>query len=243
VNDDRARTAPLLLLKGEAYIAQAWLQRGGGYANNVSADGWKGYADDLAVARTALTQAWKLDPYDPQIAVQMMSVVLGQSSGRPEMERWFERAMKLDPNNYDACDAKLKFIQPAWYGSPQDMLAFGHECVQSDLWGGNVPLILMDAHREIFDYFTPDDKKMTYWSQPEVWTDIKSAFDKFFELNPDRVGWYHNYTWYAYQAGDWDTFNALLPKLGPVNYSYFGGQERFEKMVAMARQQASSSHH
>lgn len=238
VADERAKTAPMLLLQGEYYTQMAWLARGSGYANTVTPDGWKQFAKNLAMAEKTLTKAWQLDPEDPRIALRMMTVVLGQSGGRNQMELWFNRCMKLDPNDYDACDSKLQFLEPKWYGSVQDMLAFGHECVTNVFWGGHVPLILMDAHIAIQQQYAEGPLKTNYWSQPEVWADLKSAFDRFFEENPNEISWYHNYAWYAYQAGDWKAFNELVPKLGPINYNYFGGKDRFDKMVAYAKAQA-----
>ena len=37
----------------------------------------------------------------------MIDVATAQQKTRPEMETWFQRAMKLDPDNYQACRAKL----------------------------------------------------------------------------------------------------------------------------------------
>jgi hypothetical protein len=118
------------------------------------------------------------------------------------------------------------------------MLEFGRECVQSEKWGAHVPLILLDAHISIQRQYIDASQKDDYWKQPEVWADIKSAFDRFFELNPDAVSWYHNYAWYAYHAEQWDTLNEIIPKLGPINYNFFGGKDEFDKMVQLAKQHA-----
>ena len=56
--------------------------------------------------------------------------------------------------------------------------------------------------------------------------------------NPNETSWYHNYAWYAYHAEQWDTLNEIIPKLGPINYSYFGGQDEFNKMVQLAKEHA-----
>jgi hypothetical protein len=234
-------SAMILLLKGEAYTEMAWHARGGGYANTVTSDSWKLFSQHLAVAEKALTKAWQLNTNEPRIAIAMMTVELGQGQGRDRMELWFHRAMELDPNNYDACNSKLGYLEPKWYGSVQDMLAFGRECVQNQQWGGHVPLILMDAHVAIQREFTEDSQKTNYWKQPNVWLDLKSAFDRFFELNPEEISWYHNYAWYAYQAGQWADLNALIPKLGPVNFDYFGGEDEFNKMAALAKKHAGDS--
>ena len=241
LTDDWKSDPLFLLLKGEVYIQLGWQARGGGYANTVTSEGWKLFGKRLAVAEEALNTAWQLSTNDPRIAVKMIWVELGQGKGRDRMELWFQRAMKADPNDYDACDAKLLYLEPKWYGSVADMLEFGCECVSNKQWGGHVPLILMDAHVAIQQQFAADAEKADYWKQPQVWTDLNSAFERFFELNPGEIGWYHNYAWYAYQAGQWATLNKLIPKLGPVNYDYFGGRDKFEEMVAQAKKHAGET--
>jgi|SRR5208282_3678149 len=228
------------LLKGTAFIDMAWHARGSGWAYTVSAKGWEHFSERLATAQEALEHAWKLNPKDPEIAHQMMTVMLGQGGGRDRMELWFDRAMVLDPNDDVACSRKLYYLEPKWYGSREAMLEFGRECATNQAWGGHVPLILLDVHKSIQRQYVNDSEKNDYWKQPEVWADIKTAFDRFFELNPDAIGWYHDYAWYAYQAGQWDTLNKIIPKLGPINYNFFGGTNEFDKMVQLAKEHASN---
>lgn len=153
------------------------------------------------------------------------------------MELWFKRATDLDPDYYDAFAAKLYYLEPKWYGSQEDMLEFGHECVASKKWGGHVPLILRDAHESLARYL-PKEQQAAYWERPEVWKDLKSAFDKFFELNPQEVGWHHNYALYAYRARQWDELNRQILLLGPINYEFFGGKAAFDEMVRQAKTHA-----
>lgn len=227
-------------MKGSRYINLAWEARGSSYANQVTPEGWTGFSNNLSLAQDALERAWKINPKDPEIAVQMMSVILGQGGGRDRMELWFNRAMNLDTNDYEACSRKLYYLEPKWYGSDEDQLAFGRECVQSKKWGGRVPLTLIDAHLYIDGRLQRADQT-NYWKRPDVWADIQAAYDRFFELNPDATGYYHNYAWYAYHAEQWDKLNELIPKLGPVNYDFFGGREEYDKMVQLAKQHGSSN--
>lgn len=227
------------LIKGEVHIEKAWFARGGDYADKVTDEGWKLFGENLDTAEKSLERAWKLNPKDPRIAVMMMRVELGQGQGRKRMELWFHRAMDLNPNDYDACNWKLSYLEPKWYGSRDDMLAFGRECATSTNWGGAVPLILASAHWQYSAYLKDAEEKSNYWKLPDVWPDIKSSYDRFFELNPDAIGYYHNYAWYAYHAEQWDALNEIIPKLGPINYSYFGGKDEFDKMVELAKEHAS----
>jgi hypothetical protein len=229
------------LLKGEAYIKMAWFARGNGYADTITDEGAKTFAADLAIADQSLEHAWALNSKDSRIPHQMMTVELGQGRGRDTMELWFGRAMTINSNDYDACSSKLYYLEPKWYGSTDAMLEFGRECVQSTNWGGRVPLILEAAHNNICNEYIAESERTNYWSQPEVWADIKSAYERFFELNPDATRYYHNYARYAYRAEDWDKLNELIPKLGPINYNFFGGKDEFDRMVQLAKEHAGKT--
>jgi hypothetical protein len=228
-----------LLLKGEVYTDKAWQARGSGYADTITKEGGKLFKQDLALAAKALTKAWRLNPNDVRIPLQMLTVELGQGEGREQMELWFKRAMALDANDYDACLKKLTYLEPKWYGSADNMLNFGRECVENKDWGGRVPMILPVAHDRIYSQYIDKSEQANYWKQPEVWPDIQAAFDRFFELNPEAIGWYHNYAWYAYHSEQWNKLNELIPKLGTVNYKYFGGEDEFNKMLRLAEEHAS----
>ncbi len=223
-----------LLLKGEGYIQLAWAARGPGFANTVSDEGWKLFAERLAVAENALTNAWQLNPNDSRIADNMVEVEQGKDD-RDQLEIWFNRAITLNPNDYAVCSTKLNFLEPKWGGSKEEMLQFGHECVTNTQWGGNLPLILLDAHYFISYMFTNQTDQENYWKQPEVWTDLDTAYKRFFEINPNATSRYYQYAWYAYKCEQWTKFVELIPKLGPVNYDYFGGKDEFDKMVQLAK--------
>jgi hypothetical protein len=230
----------LYLLKGRYYADFAWEARGTGYADSVSSQGWALYTKRLDVAEEALNKAWELNPQDERIARAMLTVELGQGKGRARMEEWFERAMALNTNYYDACWAKLYYLEPKWYGSREAMLEFAAECLNSKKWGGRVPIIVIDTHEVIAKTLGPEARN-NYWKRPEVWADIHAAFEKFFRLNPNESGYHHNYALCAWRSEQWDELNRQIPLLGPVNYDYFGGREKFDEMVHLAKEHARSA--
>ena len=225
-----------LLVKGVAYLDLAWQSRGGGYANAVTDDGWKNFKKRLGIAETALNEAWKLNPNDPQIATTMITLELGQGKGRDRMEMWFGRAMALDPDNERSCpcEAKRYYLEPKWYGSAEDMLAFGRECVASKEWGGNVPLTLVDAHNALADYLD-ESQRPYYWKQPGVWRDLRAAFTKYLQVNPNDFDEHQQFALFAYRCEQWDELNRQLLLLGKVHYDVFGGKNGFDKMVRLAK--------
>jgi len=237
---NRPKSSVPYLLKGECYQLYAWAARGNGMADTVTPDGWKGFAERLAVAEAALDQAWKINPHDARIANAMMAVELGQGKGRERMELWFQRAMAIAPNYYDACSAKLYYLEPKWHGSPDDMLAFGRECVASEKWQGWVPLILKEAHDSLAKY-AEKAKRTNYWTQAEVWPDIKASFDKFFTLNPEAVNWRQTYARYAYSCEQWDAFKEQVKLAGDISYEYFGGRDEFDKMMKTATEHGKAA--
>jgi hypothetical protein len=134
---------------------------------------------------------------------------------------------------------------PKWYGSRDEMLEFGRECVASTNWGGRVPLVLVDAHYE-FARSLSVDEQAAYWKQPDVWPDIQSAYEKVFQLNPDVQGDYrYYYANYAYRAGQWQTFKEQIKIIrkqdGEVNYDFWGGRESFDRYVEDADLQLSKT--
>ena len=170
----------------------------------------------------------------------MINLELGQGEGRDRMELWFQRAMELDTNNYSACWQKAYYLEPKWYGSPEDLLKFGRECVASSKWGGRVPLVLVDAHTRLVRY-VPDGKQKEYWKRPEVWKDLKAGFDKYFQLCPDANGTRQRCALYAYRCEQWEELNKQLSLLKSVDYDYFGGKEKFEEMKRLAKDHSGKS--
>jgi hypothetical protein len=227
------------LLKGQAYRRIGWYTRGYGAIDTIPAANLWGLHKNLAVAEKALKRAWELNPTDARIAVEMMGVGQDADEGRDHMELWFNRAMEDDPDDYDACKAKLDYLGPNWAGSTEDMLKFGRECVQNTNWGGSVALTLIDAHYDIWSYFVDSSEQTNYYTQQYVWADIDSAYQRYFQEYPDDPWHMAYYAWYAYKAEQWNKFNELAPKVDPNYYSFFGGKDKFDGIVQLAKEKAS----
>jgi hypothetical protein len=222
------------LYKGEFYTQYAWEARGTAFANQVQGSQWKTFKERLAVSEKALEKSWEIKPLE-RTAIAMINLEVGQGKGRDRMEMWFQRAMKINSNSFDACYSKLYYIEPKWYGSAEDMLEFGHECVVSTNWGGRVPHIIVNAHDTLAGYASRENaaQRDLYWSNPKIWPELKEAFEK---LSVRESGYRHEYFLYAYKCGQWEEMLRQLPLLGAINYTYFGGREQFDKMVATAKE-------
>jgi hypothetical protein len=221
------------VLKGKAALTRAWAKRGGAFAANTSEEQFKGFQDELGSAEQALSRAWELDQSNQELPLYMIHLELGQGRGRDRMELWFDRAMKLNSQNYDACYLKLEYLQPKWFGSVSDMLEFGRECVASTNWGGAVPLILSDAHELIIRAY-PKPERPQHWKNPEVWKDIKASFEKCFQVNPPGPRGHERYARFAAWCEQWEEFAQQIKLVQSINYDYFGEIGAFEAYVQKA---------
>jgi hypothetical protein len=230
--------------KGRFYFEFAWRQRGGGYADSISSNAWASFAANLAIAEKAYQKAWSLNPKDVRIPVQMIEMAVSQQKKRPEMELWFQRAMQLNTNNYEACLKKLRYLNPKWYGTREDMIKFGRQCVASTNWGGRVPMILVEAHSQLAGYF-PRDQRDRYWQIPGVWPDIKSAYEKIFQLNPEAKNFRSYYANYAFKCGQWAEFLNQIKLLQKseegLNPEFWGTREKFDEMVQFATEHSQKN--
>jgi len=171
-----------LTIKGELYTTWAWDARGRGFANTVKDEGWKLMQERLAVAQKALEEAWQLDPTNSSAATYMIDVELGQGQGRDRMELWFKRAMQADPDNYEACKAKLNYLEPKWYGTPKDMIEFGRECLKTGRFQTFVPNTLCQAHYSLSHYTQGGYNRASdpaYYQTPGVWNDLRDVYDGY----------------------------------------------------------------
>lgn len=224
---------------GRVYLAKAWEARGTGLARTVDNAGWDAMREHLKGADRSFNMAFEMDPTDWRPAVKMITVIMMDDGRRSEMEKWFDRAMTVNTNCYEAAWAKSFFLEPRWYGDRDDALEFARECVASKKWGGRVPLILPRLHASLQSFNRVD--QATYYSDPQVWKDIDSAYKRYFELNPADVSYRHDYARDAYRCGQYAVFLEQLPlfKTG-TNYNFFGSKESFDAMVRLAQQSVVS---
>ena len=208
----------VLTVKGDFLTSYAWDARGSGWGDTVSGEGWKGFRDRLAGARTALEQAWEADKTNGNAAARMISVCMGDGSERPEMEKWFRRAMEADPGNYNACSRKMLYLEPKWGGSAAAMILFGRELTRTatDPRAVRIPLTLVDAHWTLAESLGgPDGPRPAYFADnPDLWDDVGRVYETYLKHVP--ASRYHRtrYAVIAGWAGRWDVAAAQFEQLG-----------------------------
>jgi hypothetical protein len=202
------------VMLGQRYVEYAWEARGGDVAANVRREQWQGFHERLLVARKALEKAWELDPDDDRAPTAMITVAMGEGAPRREMEKWFARAMKANPDNRDACAKKLYYLYPRWHGSHAEMIAFGRECLATQNYWGPLPEVLYDAHMAV-SREVPDAK--AYLAIPAVWADLEAVHRNFLDIFPDsfKVPWYRSrLAKLACECQQWDAAVKAFEEIG-----------------------------
>ena len=225
-----------LIFKGKFYTQWAWEARGDDTADKVTKPGWKFFAERLKVAEEALTRAYGMDPTDPAAATQMLAVELGQSRGNDAMEKWFNRAMDADPDNYSACAAKLYYLEPKWHGSPEEMLHFANECFRSGNYGGRIPMILAEAHNSLAAYLP---RKQLYFADPAVWRDIQRVYEPYLRVRPDDTFDRSAYCLYACWSGHWAVAAEQFEILGNNVDTRWIGRDQIDELRKQAKQKST----
>ena len=102
----------------------AWVARGNGFANTVTAEGWRLFGERIQRSQQVLESAAKLDAKCPQWYSEMMTVGLAQSWDAGRMKDIFDRGIQLEPGYYYLYLEYANYLLPKWDGKPGDASAF-----------------------------------------------------------------------------------------------------------------------
>ncbi len=212
----RAVEALRLAIKGDFLVNYAWEARTAQVAAKVTEDQFRAFEARLVEAREVLTRAWKLNPTLPHVADSMLTVEKGIGGGdREAMETWFLRAMTLDPNDQQACWAKLDWLDPKWYGggSFDEMLAFAKACAATGNYRDGITLLVGDAHFRVWQRL-PQGERVKYMRDPEVWNEIRAVYDEYFKHYPDDDAQRSKFAMIAYLGAHYPAAHAQFQGLG-----------------------------
>ncbi len=174
------------VINGNYHIKAAWDERGGGWANEVTPDGWDGFREHLYLAEMFLARAWKAEPSLPEAPTLMIEVAMGRQTGEERL--WFERAAKAQFDYYPAYPQYLWSIRPRWGGSHMLMHSFAVECLNTERFDTYVPCMFYDTMEDIAE----DAEGYGFWERAGVYEQFLRFFEgRKHEPNPsDGEAWW-----------------------------------------------------
>lgn len=135
---------------GGTEIALAWKARGDTWADQVTEEGWQGFAEHMNKAREELVKSWELRPDRPEAAADMIAVVMGGYGATGDTERlWFDRTIAAQFDYGPAYSKLLWAYRPRWSGSHDLMIEFGKACLATKRHDTLVPQYFFKACNDI----------------------------------------------------------------------------------------------
>ncbi len=203
-----------LQVRGFFWYGFGWEARTTAFAPNVPAGGFETFEKHVKVTKEALDEAWKLRPDDPRTANLRFGIEKAIGGGdRDAMELWFDRAMRADPDDYVACWEKLDWLDPKWYGTIEEMLAFGKACQATGNWRAKITLLAADAHFRAGGK-RPPAELVNYMSAPEVWNVVHEVYTEYLKHYPDDDVERSKYATLCYLCRRYDEAHVEFERLG-----------------------------
>lgn len=213
---------------GIIHIRYAWYARGSGFANTITDEGGRLFKERLLIAKEYLEKAYSLDQSDPHVPANLITVAMGLSLERNEMEKQFQRAILADPTNHQAYFNKLQYLMPKWHGSKKEMFLFAIESAKKAPQGSRISGVLLTAHWEM--YFRSGENR-SYFRDPNIWKEMKEVYQTLTKSFPEAKTTHNWFARTAYLAGDYEVARQEIRIIGDNwDKNVWGNRNAFEEV-------------
>jgi len=191
------------------YVGRAWRDRGSGYTRSVTPEGWRGFAQGLALAEAELKGSASVSQRCPHWFNVMQTVALGQGWPEPDYEKLFESAVAREPSYYFYYFSKANFYKSRWYGDREKIKRFVDDAVARTYKVEGYTLysrIYWSASREFGgEMFAPGNVD---------WVKMKLGFEFMNKEYPNSTWNLNAFAYFSCLAGDKATAQRLLREIG-----------------------------
>lgn len=212
-----------------AYVEYAWYARGGGYADQVTDQGWQLFGERMDIATKILADAYNLPVKDPEWFQEMQLVLRGQQRSLEMQTAMFEKAIAFEPDYQYYYRTQAETLLPKWEGEEGQTALFANQI--ADRIGG--------VKGDILYYFVAAwvNCSCDARNQPNgmSWPRVKrgyAAVEKQFGLSLFQV---NQMAKFAAAAGDPDFSYELFNRIGDNwNQEVWGSRENFDSVRSWA---------
>ena len=173
-----------LQTQADFFQAYAWEARGTGTADTVTDDGLQKMQARIARAKVLIDQAWTLKPGNFLTANIQLNLTIASDGDRAEMERWFQKALEANGNSIKSCRTKIQWLEPKWFGSAEDLIAFGRRCGDTKNWQSQISLLEAECYLIATSAWN-EPPSGDFWKSPEVWKRCQASFDEYLSHFPE----------------------------------------------------------
>jgi tetratricopeptide (TPR) repeat protein len=192
----------------EATLQYAWKARGGGYANEVTDDGWQAFHERSQTAEKILVDAFNLPVKCPEWYLAMQLVMRSQDMNKEKLTAMFEKAIAFEPDYQYYYRVQAETLLPKWDGEEGEMAVFAGQI--ADRIGGKKGDIIY------YQIATFVNCSCDSRNQPNgmSWPRIKRGYAAAIEQYGTSLVSMNQMAQFAAAAGDPDFAQELLTRIG-----------------------------
>ena len=200
------------MVGGDYHIDAAWALRGGGWAQDVTEEGWRGFNSNLKQARDCFLKAHELHPDYARAASRMITVAMGAGEElNLDPREWFDKATSAQVDHIGAYSRYRNTLLPRWGGSYKAMHDFAMECAGTDRYDTLVPYEYIETVYSVIRDSGRDD----LWAHEPTFQQAKTILTRYAERHPSQMSPYLSHVaGIAWEGGHYAEAKSILDRLG-----------------------------
>jgi hypothetical protein len=175
------------LVRSVFYFNYAWELRGNRFIQKTPEAAKQEFMKKMFLSVSDIKKSLSLDAENPLIIANLLIIGNSYSMPRETFEAYFQKAINLIPYFSEVYMAKTIYLEPQWYGSEVELLAFARETTKFAPKGSALPLTVIIAHKGLCSYSDLSQKE--YYGRPKIWQEIQSSYERLIKELPES-GYY-----------------------------------------------------
>ncbi|MCC5875750.1 MAG: hypothetical protein JJU11_05990 [Candidatus Sumerlaeia bacterium] len=156
---------------GYVYESIAWIHRGSGFADTVTAEGWQNFRAYMNAADEQLTWGLMEGGLQPYFVRRLITVYGNNSATRHRMHRLFDLAIEEYPESSDIWGSLIHFTRPRWGGSIEGIVALGDRAMEVANYHPAFLRTLLALHNDEAWFLSRDSERKNQWGVVDVYFD------------------------------------------------------------------------
>ena len=175
------------MLLAQHEYRRAWGDRGGGFADTVSPQGWKGFAEHYAKAEAHCRAALALHPDFPEPYNFLIDIAAaGHHPGPETVYDLFRRAVEAQIDYWPAYQSFVFHTLPRWGGTPEQLLGILRMVSENERFDTRLPQYALTLYKTIaadrIAYPGPWKRKglaVQPWRDPDGWAIVRRIYEGY----------------------------------------------------------------
>ncbi|NNK58193.1 MAG: tetratricopeptide repeat protein [Desulfofustis sp.] len=167
------------LVRGMYFLERARFLDGANKSLLLSEQQRRDFNQFLLNGRANLEKAAELSASDPGPFAALTALSIHLKLPRAEMEKWFQRAVDIDPGWLAAYRAKLLYLSPWWYGSDQMMEQFARNSFNLESSDVSTYVVYLDYLKLRSDRLGRGLQKEQFLLAPETYQMMSKGLDRY----------------------------------------------------------------